>query len=67
MSSGIKWYQITLNNLCAGICTMGGIVTKTAPCFRWMQGKDFEWTVKNWVQRKGGTIEEVRDARRGGV
>lgn len=53
------WYQISVGTLCAGIRVQGGIVTMTAPCFRWMRGKDFGYTVRGWVESKNGSIERL--------
>lgn len=51
-------YQITLSYACAGIVLENQIVTKTAPIFNWMKGKNID-QVKNWVDKKQGKIIKI--------
>ena len=55
----IVLYHIQLSYATAGIVVKNGKITKTAPIFKWMRGRDIEF-VKKWVKKKNGKIIEVK-------
>uniref|UniRef100_A0A6M3LG05 Uncharacterized protein n=1 Tax=viral metagenome TaxID=1070528 RepID=A0A6M3LG05_9ZZZZ len=53
-------YQIDMPYACAGITVTDGIVTDTAPIFRWMIGKRIDF-ILSWANKKKYKINRLED------
>jgi hypothetical protein len=49
---------VKLNNICAGVVVVNGAITEAAPIFQKFVGASLV-TFKNWVERKGGTVQPL--------
>ena len=52
-------YQITLLSCCFGIEVRNNKIINSAPIGKWMIGKSFMY-VAEWVNKKRGTINQIR-------
>jgi len=56
----MRLYRVTTNYFCCGVMVENDIIKETAPIMSWARGKSL-LKVMDWVRKKKGTIEEMRE------